>query len=254
MKIVFHEKYKTVYSGDPASAPGRIEAIYNEIAGKYDFVKPSYADENDIYLAHSIDHILHVKSLKKTYEIALLAVGGSIMAAEIALSEEPSFGLIRPPGHHAGRNSSWGFCYFNNIAIAILKLLNKNKIRNAFIIDFDLHFGDGTENIFYMNPKVIYYHLPPGDSETQLYNLETFLNRIKSDIDIVGVSAGFDRHIEDWGGVLSNEDYYKIGRIIAKFAKEKGKGRVFSVLEGGYNHNVLGKAVKAYLEGIDSEL
>jgi len=68
------------------------------------------------------------------------------MAAELAIEGKPSFGLIRPPGHHASPDSCWGFCYFNNIAIAIRRLIDEGRVKKALIIDFDLHFGDGTFN------------------------------------------------------------------------------------------------------------
>ncbi len=80
------------------------------------------------------------------YDIAALAAGGAIQTAAIGLTE-PCFGLIRPPGHHASAASSWGFCYFNNMAVALEKLYREKKIGTAFILDFDLHFGDGTVNI-----------------------------------------------------------------------------------------------------------
>jgi len=249
--VVFHEKYKEVYSTDPASAPGRMEAILNEIAGSYEIITPEPASEEDLLLAHTKEHVDYVKSLPKVYEVAILAVGGAIKAAKIAISGEPAFGLIRPPGHHASRDSSWGFCYFNNIAISILKLRKEELIKRALIIDFDLHFGDGTDNIFFNDPDVYYYHLPGRNREEQLKNLENFLKESLSETyDIIGVSAGFDRHVADWGGILRTEDYFYIGKLIREYSLDICNGRVFAVLEGGYNHSVLGKNVKAFIDGL----
>ena len=122
MKVVYHERYREVYSSDPASQPGRIESIYNELYDQFEFVKPEPARERDLLLVHGKSHVEYIKVNPLLYEIASLAVGGAIKASEIALTGEPAFGLIRPPGHHASPNSSWGFCYFNNIAISIEKL------------------------------------------------------------------------------------------------------------------------------------
>ena len=252
MKIIFHEKYRTVYTSDPAAAPGRIEAIIDKLKGAYEFVEPEPATEDDLKLAHTDSHIAYVRSLGVVYDVAVLAVGGAIKAAQIAYEGEPAFGVIRPPGHHASRDSCWGFCYFNNIAIAILKLMKLGLVKNALIIDIDLHFGDGTVDIFSKNPNVRYYHLPHGSREKQLEELEEFLKEESSvSYDIIGISAGFDRHEADWGRTLKTEDYKVIGRMIKDFARKTCNDRVFAVLEGGYNHNVLGINVKALIEGLE---
>ncbi len=244
MKVIYHEKCREVYSGDPAAKQGRIESVYNELHGYFDFVTAVKADEDDLTLVHSENHIGYVRSLG-LYEVAMIAVGGAIKTAEIAF-EEPAFGLIRPPGHHASRDSSWGFCYFNNIAIAVERLRKSGRISKALIIDFDLHYGDGTASIFAETPLVSYFHIP---STRSLEALSDHLTA-KKNFEMIAVSAGFDRHIEDWGGMMKTEDYNKIGEIIKDCAEEECSGRRFAVLEGGYNHRVLGKNVKAFLEGV----
>jgi len=90
-----------------------------------------------------------------------------------------------------------------------------------------------------------------GNREQQLGALSTYLSDEKN-YDIIAVSAGFDRHIEDWGGILTTEDYNEIGRIIKNFAEKRCNGRRFGVLEGGYNPQVLGKNVKSFLDGMKS--
>src|SRR4030042_1033954 len=85
------------------------------------------------------------------------AAGGAIKAAQIAMEGEVSFGLIRPPGHHASPDGCWGFCFFNNIAVALARLQSEDLIENALILDFDLHFGDGTNNIF-EGSAIKYFH------------------------------------------------------------------------------------------------
>ncbi|HPU35668.1 MAG TPA: histone deacetylase family protein [Bacillota bacterium] len=244
MKVVFHEIFRGVYDYDPAAAKGRIDCIYDELIGHYEFVEPAPATESDLLLVHDQSHVNYVKSKGVIYDVALFAAGGAILAAELAVQGEPAFALIRPPGHHASRNSCWGFCWFNNIAIAVAKQRQLGTVKKVAIVDIDLHFGDGTSNIFQDNPDVSYYHL------YNLNGLEQFLS-INQDCDLVAVSAGFDMHVEDWGLILSTKDYTTIGKMVAEHASKYCSGKFFAVLEGGYNHRVLGKNVKALLEGFD---
>jgi len=250
LKVVYHERYREVYSSDPASQPGRIESIYNELRGQFEFVKPEPAKEEDLLLVHGKGHVEYVKAHQLTYEIALLGVGGAIKASEIALNGEPAFGLIRPPGHHASQNSSWGFCYFNNIAISIEKLRREDKINQAVIVDIDMHFGDGTANIFQGIGEVAYFHPDASNRQAFLDEVSRFLAARKEKVDIVAVSAGFDRHEQDWGGMLKTEDYLTLGKMIKEWSEKTCEGKRYAVLEGGYNHAVLGKNVKALLEGM----
>ncbi|MCX8176221.1 MAG: histone deacetylase [Candidatus Bathyarchaeota archaeon] len=250
MKVVFHPRYKEVYAPDPAAKAGRIESILKEIEGIYELLKPEPAKEEDLRKAHSQEHIDSIKRKPSLYEVACLSAGGAILAAELAIKGEPSFGLIRPPGHHANPNHCWGFCFFNNIAIAIKKLITEKRIKRALIVDFDLHFGDGTFNIFKNTNEATYFHLPTGDKTQQLKSLEKFLEEEKN-YEILAVSAGFDRGKEDWGGVFEVEDYKIIGQMIKKASQRNCQGKRFALLEGGYNHNVLGKNVKAFLAGFE---
>lgn len=243
MKVVFHERYREVYAGDPAAAPGRLDGIVEELRDSFEFVEPAPATEADLLLVHTQRHLERIKKRELLYEIAVLAAGGAIEAARLALQGEPAFALIRPPGHHASPDSCWGFCWFNNVAVAVEKVRRSGKIEKAVIIDIDLHFGDGTNNIFAQNPHVKYYHL---DS---INELENFLRKAGKH-DLVAISAGFDRHVADWGGMLKTDDYTTLGEIIGSYAKETCDGKVFAVLEGGYNHDVLGKNVKALLTGL----
>lgn len=242
--MVFHDRFKEAYSHDPASAPGRMEAILSAIEGLYEFVEPQPATDEDVLLVHKPSHLERVKSLPMAYPVALLAVGGALKASELALSDEPSFALIRPPGHHASPDSSWGFCYFNNVAIAVEKALRAKRASKAIIVDFDLHFGDGTERAFRGRVDVIYYHLPTKDFVAELERLFE-----KLDFDLMAVSAGFDRSIDDWGGLMKPKDFIDVGKVLKEGAQRKCGGRRFAVLEGGYNHNVLGRDVNAFLKG-----
>jgi acetoin utilization deacetylase AcuC-like enzyme len=249
MKVIFHDRFYEVYSHDPAAAPGRMEAIVRTLKGTFEFMEPGPASERDLERVHGREHIRSVKQDPTLYEVALLAAGGAILAAERASEGQPAFGLIRPPGHHASPHSCWGFCYFSNLAVAIKKLLSTRMIRNALILDFDLHYGDGTASTFEGSHEVCYFH-PVGTSrEACLKDIQRCLEA-QTTYDIIGLSAGFDRHEEDWGGLLKTEDYYSIGKWAKEYSLEHCRGRRFGVLEGGYNHTVLGQNVKRFLQGL----
>ena len=246
--MIFHERFYEVYAHDPAAAPGRMEAIVKGLKGEFEFIESEPSSERDLERVHGRQHIQSVKREPSVYDVGCLAAGGAILAAEVALDGQPAFGLIRPPGHHASPHSCWGFCYFNNIAVAVKRLLSGKKVKKALIIDFDLHYGDGTANTFSGSKEVSYSHPEGADREAFLKALQRSLQTEKS-YDIIAMSAGFDRHEEDWGGLLKTEDYLTIGRWAKDFSVEHCKGRRFGVLEGGYNHSVLGKNVRSFLRG-----
>ena len=248
MKVVYHERFTEVYSQDPAAAAGRMESMCKELIGHFELVQPEPAEIDDLKLVHSASHIRDIQRMGLTYDIALLAVGGAIRAAELAVSQEPAFALIRPPGHHASRDYCWGFCFFNNMAISIAKLREQGKIRTAVVLDIDLHFGDGTANLFQDIPEVTYFHPEANDRQQFVPTISQFLSQ--NEAEIIAVSAGFDRHEADWGRMLAREDYHTIGKLVKEFAERVCHGKRYGVLEGGYNHQVLGRNVKALLDGM----
>jgi len=248
MKVIFHQRFYEVYASDPAAAAGRMEAIVKALGKEFEFVEPKPASEKDLERVHGRQHIQYVKGDPLVYEVGCLAAGGAILAAESAFDGQPAFGLIRPPGHHASPHSCWGFCYFNNVAIAIKRLISEGKIKSAMIVDFDLHFGDGTSNTFGGSKEVSYFHPEGTNRESFLKNLQRSF-QTERPYEIIAISAGFDRHEEDWGGLLKTEDYFTIGEWAKAFSLEKCRGRRFGVLEGGYNHSVLGRNVKSFLQG-----
>jgi acetoin utilization deacetylase AcuC-like enzyme len=249
MKVVYHEDYNQVYATDPAAAPGRIQAIAAELQGKVSFITPQPAAREDILRVHTPEHIRSVER-EGVFRNAALAAGGAILAAKIGLTE-PCFGLIRPPGHHASSASAWGFCYFNNMAIALEKLKSEGKIDKAFILDFDLHFGDGNVNILGHKGHVAI--LNPGSDNRQEYLKQVQAALNNTNADMIAVSAGFDHHEDDWGGLLKTEDYTLMGRLVRETAR-RTEGGCFGILEGGYNHRVLGKNVLAFIEGLDKKI
>jgi len=245
MKVVFHENFYQVYTSDPAAKAGRMEAVVEALRPRVEFVTARPASEADILAVHTADHIQAVKSAG-LLAIASLAAGGSIQAAEFGLTE-PSFALIRPPGHHASSGSAWGFCFFNNMAVSLEKLRRAKKISTAYVLDIDLHFGDGTFNILGADQDVQVHNPEAHQRDVYLEDVANEMDRCRA--DMIGISAGFDHHEEDWGGLLRTEDYRAIGKMVRAAARRNGGG-CFAVLEGGYNHDVLGDNVLALIEGL----
>jgi len=248
MKVIFHEDFYEVYTSDPAAAAGRMEAVMDIVESRVDLIKAVAASEDDIAAVHTQAHIDHVKG-KGLYPIAALAAGGAIQAATLGL-KEPALGLIRPPGHHASSSSSWGFCYFNNMAVALKHLKRTNMIESAYVLDIDLHFGDGTENILGNKGYVTIHNCAAGSRDAYMDEVADEMARCQA--DIIGISAGFDNHEEDWGGTLATDDYREIGRLVRAAARRCG-GSCFGILEGGYNHQVLGHNVLALVQGLSGE-
>ena len=244
MKVFTHDDFLSVYERDPAASPGRIEAILAAIRDEVELEQAVPAHQDDILAVHTKAHVQGVER-EGIYDIAALAAGAAVQSALTGL-KEPAFGLIRPPGHHASADYHWGFCYLNNMAIALEHLRSMGLIRTAHVLDFDLHYGDGTVNILGGRGYVSIHN--PDESDRKRYLAEVSARLDSLDVDIIGVSAGFDNHIEDWGHVLYTEDYQEMGRMVHSTCKKLGIG-CFGLLEGGYNHNVLGRNVLALLRG-----
>jgi len=245
MKIIFHNDFHQVYTSDPAAAEGRMQSILKVLSEEHEFLEPTPATEEDIAAIHTLAHINYVKRIG-LYAISSLAASGAINAALVGL-KEPCFALIRPPGHHASADRSWGFCYFNNMAIALERLKQEKAIKRAFVLDIDLHFGDGTVNIFRKKDYVAVFNVSANNRESYLEEVAQELK--KQQPDIIGISAGFDNHKDDWGGLLETQDYTAIGNMVRETCERKRCG-FFAVLEGGYNHQVLGRNIAALLQGM----
>ena len=251
MKVVFHEKfYESDYADDGASVPGRLESIMTVLEGENNFeiLHPQPAKENDILRAHAPAYMDAVKKDPKRYTMAMLSAGAAILAAENGWHGDSAFACLRPPGHHASSSSSWGYCVFCNMGIALLKLRVDKMIDSAFILDFDAHTGDGTKAVL-SNWKECRI-LNPYAENGKLYVQEILdvIHDIPS-VDIVGVCAGFDSYEKDVGRKLSTFEFYEIGLLMKKFAERAAHGRRFAILEGGYYLPDLGKNVLSFCHG-----
>jgi acetoin utilization deacetylase AcuC-like enzyme len=247
MKVYFHPVFYKVYTYDPAAAAGRMEAIVDTIAPHIDIYSFDPATEDDLRAAHLDQHIENIRS-RGLYDIAALAAGGAIQAAETGM-QQPSFALIRPPGHHASADSCWGFCFFNNMAVSLYRLRAAGRIDTAFILDFDLHYGDGNVNILGHEPWVDILNPESRHRQSYLEQVKRALDTTTA--DVIAVSAGFDNHVQDWGGLLTTADYHTMGAWV-RAAANRNNGGCYGILEGGYNHDVLGKNVLAFIEGLSA--
>ena len=203
MKVVFHENFKrSDYASDGASAPGRMESVMTALnADEYKVVAPEPASFDDLLLAHSAAHIAEVEKDAKLFEMARLSAGGAVLAAKMAFNMVPAFGCIRPPGHHASRDSAWDYCVFCNMGIALLKLKAQGLIKSAFVLDFDAHTGDGNIDVLSEWPEAKVFNPVAHNNKDYISLIEDYISDI-GDVDIVGVSAGFDTYEKDLGKKL----------------------------------------------------
>jgi len=248
IKVVYHPLFETHYPTAHVESPERVQVIKRELENSFPFVEAQQATEEDVLLVHTPQLVSRVKEIPHLYKVALMAVGGAISASRIALRGEKAFALIRPPGHHARRDFHWGFCFFNNVAIAVKKLLDEKLIKSAMVLDIDLHYGDGTADIFSSCDEVRVINIQEDDPHDFLRETEKALESLKE--DLLALSAGFDRYKLDWGRTLDMEDYYRLGKLIYEATLNLP---CFAVLEGGYYLPHLGKVVKRFLEGLSGQ-
>src|SRR5690606_9591870 len=207
----------------------------------------------------------------------LHAAGAGIAATDAVLAGEMenAFCAVRPPGHHATRSQAMGFCFFNNVAIAALHALEHHGLDRVAIVDFDVHHGNGTEDILAGDPRVLMvgvFQLPffpfSGDQQPAQNMVNVPLPAYTKGMDIreivemmwlprleafkpqmIFISAGFDGHREDDMGQLglTESDYAWITQRIKDVARRFSKGRIVSCLEGGYVMGPLARSVEAHL-------
>ena len=260
--------------------------------------KPNKFDEFFLNKTHSIEYIKHVKQSFPKKGLVFLdgdtivspgskdatkdAVGSIITAIDGVQNKEfkNAFCAVRPPGHHAEKEKAMGFCIYNNVAVGANYLIEKYKYKKIAIIDFDVHHGNGTQDIFYDNEKVLYvsthqYPYYPGSgsnkengkfnnvlnipleagttSEVYLNAYENVLTKIKQfKPEFLLFSAGFDAHIDDPLAQmrLCTEDFYKITKRTLEYSKSFCNGRVVSILEGGYDLKALQNSTQRHVDAL----
>lgn len=260
--------------------------------------KPSSFDSSLLVKTHSLDYINFVDQSFPTNGFSFLdgdtivspgskdatkdAVGSIISAIDGVQNKEfkNAFCAVRPPGHHAEKNKAMGFCIYNNVAVGANYLIEKYKYTKVAIIDFDVHHGNGTQNIFHDNEKVLYlsthqYPYYPGsgtesekgkfnnifnipleagtNSEQYLNAYESILNKINQfKPEFILFSAGFDAHKDDPLAqlYLQTEDFYTLTKRTLELSKKHCAGKVVSILEGGYDLQALQDSTVRHVDAL----
>jgi acetoin utilization deacetylase AcuC-like enzyme len=222
---------------------------------------------------------------RESYDIALLAAGGVLAAADAVMKGvvENAFCAVRPPGHHAERDRALGFCFFNNVALGAVYLVENYGLERLAIVDWDVHHGNGTQHLLESDPRVFYlslhedpqycypgtgYRQETGKGPGQGFTLNLPLPPRSGDEDYLAalkkeglprlrefgpqfllISAGFDAHRQDPLAHmnLSRDGYREMGGLLLDLAQETAGGRVITVLEGGYNLQVLEECTEDHL-------
>ena len=260
--------------------------------------KPSKFERSLLEITHNSDYINFVQESfpKKglsfldgdtivspgSKEATLDAVGSIVTAIDGVQNDEfkNAFCAVRPPGHHAEKNKAMGFCIYNNVAVGANYLIDKYKLNKVAIIDFDVHHGNGTQDIFYDNEKVLYIsthqfpYYPGSGSEKEkgkyknIFNIplpagttsREYLNAYEFVLKKIGefkpefilLSAGFDAHKDDPLAQfqLESKDFYEITKRTLELSKLYCNGKVVSILEGGYDLNALKESTAMHVNAL----
>jgi acetoin utilization deacetylase AcuC-like enzyme len=219
-------------------------------------------------------------------DAALWAAGGCMAAVDAVMAGKVkrAFCAVRPPGHHATRSRGMGFCVFNNIAVAARYIQEKHKLGKVLIVDWDVHHGNGTQDIFYKDPTVLFFSthqhpwypgtglagetgvgkgkgftincpMPAGTGDREI--LAVFEKKLlpaakKFEPDFVLISAGFDSRVGDplGGFKITDDGFARLTDMMLGIAKESASGRVVSILEGGYSLDGLAAGVEAHVRAL----
>ncbi len=263
-----------------------------------DQIAPTPAVVAQLCYAHEAAYIEHVRQacaeeralsydtpvVKASFEIARLSTGGVLRAAEAVVTGKVSnaFALVRPPGHHATQNRSMGFCLFNNVAITARYLQSEHGVGKVAIVDWDVHHGNGTQDIFYSDASVFFFSIhqsplypgtgsryesgtgnargttlnvpmPSGSGDDDYVTVfEDVLMPALKDFapEFILISAGFDAHHRDELATiaLTADGFATLTDLVLELAAETASGKVVSALEGGYDLQGLSESVVAHME------
>lgn len=289
--IVFHPDCQKHDTGQyHPERPARTETLLKTLRGEQapknlHFVEAREATEEEIRTVHEADYIANVKAVsarggrldgdtpvgKESWRAALLAAGGALAAVDAVAQRRAknAFVVVRPPGHHALPGRGMGFCLFNNVALAAVRALQQKGIKRALIVDWDLHHGNGTQEVFWSDGRVLFFSshahpfYPGSGKETEIGDgkgkdmivnaplavdsgdkviLDAFEKKLRPAVErvkpqFVLVSAGFDAHRLDpmRGLQVTTECFAKLSKMVVDMAAKHAEGRLVSVLEGGYS-------------------
>jgi acetoin utilization deacetylase AcuC-like enzyme len=260
------------------------------------------ATEEELTFCHTLDYLRTAKRnvesgarhlstgdtdiTRNSWDVALRAAGGVLNAVDAVLKGKArnAFCAVRPPGHHATPDRGMGFCLFNNVAIAARHAQRRHGVERVLIVDWDVHHGNGTQDIFYADPSVFYFSthqwplypgtgradetgtgagkgatmnfpFPAGSGRKEILGAvqKSLIPAMKSfRPDLVLISAGFDSRIDDLLGqfTLSDPDFVDLTRVLLELAAQCAKNRLVSVLEGGYNLAGLASAAAAHVRAL----
>jgi acetoin utilization deacetylase AcuC-like enzyme len=251
-------------------------------------LSPRTATEEWLTTVHTADYVRRARAdcrHARSYDAALAAAGGVLTAVDsvVAGKIHNAFCAVRPPGHHATKDSGGGFCVFNNVAVAARYAQQKHKLAKILIVDWDVHHGNGTQSIFYDDPSVLYFSVHQrgtygttgspaeasdgkgvgltinvlleagmGDTAYQEAFEEKLLPAARQfRPDLVLVSAGFDAGEHDRCGMqVTAAGFADLTRIVKDIARKYCNGRLVTVLEGGYNLEGLAECVESHVRAL----
>ncbi|HUS75839.1 MAG TPA: histone deacetylase [Methanothrix sp.] len=304
--LIYHPIYLLHETNGHPEKKERLTAILDKIKSEkldVDFITPQPATVTQVEAIHGRRYIDQVKAIcqhgggyldvdtilsKNSYDAALMAAGGALAAVDAVMGDyDSAFALVRPPGHHAKPNRGMGFCIFNNIAIAA-KHAQARDLKKVLIVDWDVHHGNGTNDVFYSDPSILYFSthqyphypgtgradevgedgaegskvnvpLPSGTGdEGYLMAYREILLPIALEFkpDIVLVSAGQDPHKDDpLGGMrLTSAGFGAIAGVVKEIANACCQGMLAASLEGGYNLQAQAEAVVAEIKAFGGEV